>query len=778
MMNWYEGVMDTNLVYPRGVHQTEVIFDFWFADVSDAAREFNRASVDIANRVQDEDEGICRSVQRGLRSRAYDTGRLSVRREAGEHLFHRLLHADLRSGLRVVSEPAYSLYRLKRTPFHERVASLCLPQNFRRWAGCITVGSYDLGLDREYWAIRDAAALIDISPLMKYVIEGPDAARLLDRIMPRNIAKLAVGQVYYTGWCDDEGKLLDDGTITRLGEQSFRLTSAEPSLRWLAMNAVGMQVSDHRGDRPDGGAEPAGAEVPRDPEPLLRAVGRRAQVLPHGPEPLQGRPVTISRTGYTGDLGYEIWMDAGDALPVWDALMAAGADYGIVPCGILAMDMARVEAGLFMIDVDYTAANHAWIAGQKSSPYEMGLGWTVSLDKPGYFVGRRALEREHRDGSAWRLVGLEVDWEGLERLYAEVGLPPQIPAHGGPRQPAGVPRRQTDRLCLDQHLVAGAEEVHRTRAPRAPALRGRHAREHRGHRRASSPPGAGHGRRAAVLRTRVEEEVTAGHYDAIVIGAGHNGLIAAAYLSRAGKKVVVLERRDIVGGAAVTEEIFPGYRFTEFSYVVSLLRPEIIRDLELPRHGLKILPLPSTVTPIENGDYLAAWDDHDLTRRELYRHSPKDAEAADEYSRVMARAAKAIKPIISLVPPDPSSLSWRDLAGLLKLGRYGASLSEHERYRIAKLTTQSAGDLLDEWFELDPLKGTKSASGIIGTFLGPRSPGTAYVLLHHYMGEIDGAFRAWGFAKNGTGGVSAAIARSAAALGVEIRTGAPVAKCW
>lgn len=268
--------------------------------------------------------------------------------------------------------------------------------------------------------------------------------------------------------------------------------------------------------------------------------------------------------------------------------------------------------------------------------------------------------------------------------------------------------------------------------------------------------------------------MTTNHYDAIVIGAGHNGLIAAAYLARAGKKVVILERRGIVGGAAMTEEIFPGYRFTEFSYVVSLLRPEIIRDLELPRHGLKILPLPSTVTPMDNGDYLAAWDDHDLTRQEIHRHSPKDAEASDEYGRVMARAAKAIKPVLGLVPPDPYSMSPRDLLGLLKLGQYARSLSEKELYRIAKLVTQSSADLLNEWFEFDPLKGTKSASGIIGTFLGPHSPGTAYVLLHHYMGEIDGAFRAWGFAKNGTGGVSAAIARSAQALGVEIRTNASV----
>ena len=182
---------------------------------------------------------------------------------------------------------------------------------------------------------------------------------------------------------------------------------------------------------------------------------------------LQGRPVTISRTGYTGDLGYEIWMDAADALPVWDAIMAAGNDYGIVPCGILAMDMARVEAGLFMLDVDYTAANHAWIAAQKSSPYEMGLGWTVNLDKPGYFVGRRALEREHRDGSAWKLVGFEVDWEGLERVYAECRPAAADSRHGRARQPAGQARRAAGRLRLDQHLVAGAEEIHRAGAPRA-----------------------------------------------------------------------------------------------------------------------------------------------------------------------------------------------------------------------------------------------------------------------------------------------------------------------
>jgi len=266
-------------------------------------------------------------------------------------------------------------------------------------------------------------------------------------------------------------------------------------------------------------------------------------------------------------------------------------------------------------------------------------------------------------------------------------------------------------------------------------------------------------------------------YDALIIGAGHNGLTAAAYLARAGRRVLVLERRHLVGGATVTEEIYPGFKYSVCSYVVSLLRPEIIRELELPRHGLEILPLESTFTPLRDSrDYLASWPDHDKTRRELYRHSPRDAEAYDLFGRLMYHMAFAVKPILSMVPPDPGSVNPRELIRLAKLGRHFRDLGEEHFYALAKLMTMSAADFLDEWFETEALKATKSASGIIGTFLGPRSPGTAYVLLHHYMGEIDGAFRAWGFAKGGTGAISQAIAGAAQQAGAEIRTEAPVAQ--
>ena len=315
---------------------------------------------------------------------------------------------------------------LKTTPFHERTAPLVRAQTWRRWAGYQVASAYDPHPDREYAAVRNAAALFDVSPLYKYRIGGRDAARLLDRMVTRDVAKCAVGQVLYTPWCDAHGKVIDDGTVSRLDDRTFRLTSAEPNMRWLAMNAVGLDVAiDEVSARTAALAlqGPLSRTILQQLSPA-DLTGLKYFRLVH--TTVRGIPVTISRTGYTGDLGYELWVDAERAVTLWDALMAGGAAYGITPAGIWALDIARIEAGLVMLDVDYYSAHHALIEDQKSFPDEINLAWTVNLEKAPY-NGRRALRASRAKGQAWAFVGIEVDWESLERLYAARGLPPHLP---------------------------------------------------------------------------------------------------------------------------------------------------------------------------------------------------------------------------------------------------------------------------------------------------------------------------------------------------------------
>ena len=313
------------------------------------------------------------------------------------------------------------------TAVHERTFALCESLNYREWSGYYAVSAYEGHHEHEYNAIRNASALIDVSPLFKYRITGRDAVRFVDRIITRDASKMAVGQVFYTPWCDERGRVIDDGTVARLDEHVFRWTAADPSLRWFRQNAAGLDVSVEDISEQVAALALQGPTSAR----LLRAVaeadidGLRYFRVTSGA--IAGARVDISRTGYTGDLGYEIWMAAADALRVWDALMAKGRAFDIKPAGMLALDVARIEAGLLLIEVDFFSSKKAMIAPQAYSPYEMGLGRLVNLDK-GRFIGQQALKEEHRRGHARQVAGLEVDWTEIEHIYDELGLAPAVGA--------------------------------------------------------------------------------------------------------------------------------------------------------------------------------------------------------------------------------------------------------------------------------------------------------------------------------------------------------------
>lgn len=315
------------------------------------------------------------------------------------------------------------------TAFHDRTAALNRKGQWREWSGYFAATAYADNHDIEYNAVREAAGLVDVSPLYKYLVTGPDAVRLIDRIIVRDATKLAVGQVWYTCWCNEEGKVLDDGTVTRLEETRFRWTSAEPNLRWFLMNARGLDVAIE--DISESTAAVA-LQGPLSRDVLEAATGEAFGDLRYfreRPSRVRDISVDVTRTGYTGDLGYELWVDAGRAVDLWDALMDVGAAYGVRPTGLNAVDILRIEAGLILLEVDYTSARRALIPEQAYSPFELGiLGRFTDLDKPGPFVGRRALEAEPAAGGPWRrLVGLEIDWDDIEGLFASQGLFPMIP---------------------------------------------------------------------------------------------------------------------------------------------------------------------------------------------------------------------------------------------------------------------------------------------------------------------------------------------------------------
>jgi aminomethyltransferase len=313
------------------------------------------------------------------------------------------------------------------TAFHERTLPLCASLNYREWSGYYTVGAYEVHHEHEYNAIRNAAALIDITPLYKYLITGRDASKLVNRIITRDIHKVAKGQVIYCCWCDEQGKVIDDGTITRLDEDRYRWTAAEPNLRWFHQNGLNMQVEVEDISERTAALALQGPTSARLLKTVADAEISNLKYFRMTSGKIAGVAVDISRTGYTGDLGYEIWVDWKNAVPVWDALTAAGRQFDLHATGMLALDVARIEAGLLLLDVDYTSSRRALIPSQKYSPYELGFGRMIAFEKEN-FVGRAALERDHRQGVARQLVGLELDWDDIEALYEKIGLTPAAPS--------------------------------------------------------------------------------------------------------------------------------------------------------------------------------------------------------------------------------------------------------------------------------------------------------------------------------------------------------------
>ena len=313
------------------------------------------------------------------------------------------------------------------TAVHERTLALCESLSYREWAGYYAVSAYETHHEHEYNAIRNAAALIDVTPLYKYMVQGPDATKLVNRVIARDINQVAADQVVYCCWCDERGKVIDDGTVTRLGENTYRWTAADPNLRWFRQNSLGMEVEIEDVSEKVAALALQGPTSARLLAQVADADITNLKYFRVTRGAISGVPVDISRTGYTGDLGYEIWIPWPQAVRVWDAIMEGGREFDVHPVGMLALDVARIEAGLLLIEVDYTSSKKAMIESQRYSPYEIGLGRLVHLEKEN-FIGRSALIAEGRRAPRRKLVGLEVDWDEIEACYAAVGLAPQVPS--------------------------------------------------------------------------------------------------------------------------------------------------------------------------------------------------------------------------------------------------------------------------------------------------------------------------------------------------------------
>ncbi len=633
---------------------------------------------------------------------------------------------------------------IKTTPFHERLSELNTTGLYWHWSGYLSALRYDTSAKHEYFGIRNSAGFFDTSPLYKHWIRGKDAERFLGGVMTRDIRTCRPGRAQYTVWSDDDGYILEDGVLFRHSDNEFLLTCAEPNVGYLQDLVGRLQVE---------------IEDVSEQHAILAVQGPRsreilAQLAPEVTDlPFFGlvnakigkAAVTISRTGYTGDLGYEV-TDPGRRRDRRARRDHRGRER-LTACGRSARRPSSCRAsrpGLVLINVEFSSARFAYNDHQRVTAKELGFGWMLKgidgEDRP--FIGRDAIRRELKDKtSRWSTVGLQLDWADYNRLYNEAGLIPpkdetpldyESMLYDDEGERIGYATSLMYSPVLQRHIALA--RVH-------PEHRGRRlAGQPRAHDQPPVPDGRGRRGQAAPVQPTTEDgerlmapdnKPKSKQYDAIIVGGGHNGLVNGAYLAKAGLKTLILERRHLVGGAAITEELVPGFHFTTFSYALSLLRPDIIQELELVKHGFMPILMPSSFAPMENGDYLLLGQDRDDNIKEIMRHSAHDADAMDRYEHDMERVCQVVKPLFDRVPPNIFGKSPEDLDDIAWLVSHLRGAAQKVMHDTVRLLTGSAADFLDDYFESDILKGYLASSGIIGTKVGPMSQGSGLVLLFH-----------------------------------------------